>query len=130
MRKMVETPEERAERIRREAEVIAKAHADIDAGLGMSDDELEALLDKLDADPLSGQGGGRRRDSRASRDADPTHTKSWGGMEEPWISIRELVRAGREAKARDDFVIVRDAADETRLFEKMTGRTPKWLATR
>jgi len=47
----VETPEERAERIRREAEIVAKAHADIDAGLGLSDEELDALLDELDADP-------------------------------------------------------------------------------
>ena len=45
-----ETPAERAERVRREAEVIAKAEADIDAGLGIEDDELEEWLDALDRD--------------------------------------------------------------------------------
>jgi len=42
----------RAERVRREVELIAKAHADIDAGLGISDDELEALLDELDGESM------------------------------------------------------------------------------
>jgi hypothetical protein len=42
----------RAERVRREVELIAKAHADIGAGLGISDDELEALLDELDGESM------------------------------------------------------------------------------
>lgn len=45
-----ETPTEQAARIRHEAAVIAKGHADIAAGLGIEDDELEAWLDRLDRD--------------------------------------------------------------------------------
>jgi hypothetical protein len=43
-------PAERAERLQREAAIIARAHADIDAGLGIEDDDLEAWLDRLDQD--------------------------------------------------------------------------------
>ena len=46
-----ETAEERTARIAREAEIIAKARADLDAGLGIDDDDLEAWLDDLDHDP-------------------------------------------------------------------------------
>ncbi len=46
-----ETAAERAARIRREAEVIAQAHADIDAGRGVDDDVLGAWLDELEANP-------------------------------------------------------------------------------
>lgn len=45
-----ETLAEQAARIRHEAAVIAKGHADITAGLGVEDDELEAWLDRLDHD--------------------------------------------------------------------------------
>ena len=45
-----ETPAEQAARIRHEAAVIAKGHADLDAGLGIEDDALEAWLDRLDHD--------------------------------------------------------------------------------
>ena len=50
---------ERTARIDREADAIAKGHADIDAGFGIEDDELEAWLDSLDSDenaPLPTQG--------------------------------------------------------------------------
>ena len=43
-----ETPAERLRRVRREAEVIAVGHADIDAGLGIDESDLEAWLDRLD----------------------------------------------------------------------------------
>jgi len=46
-----ETPDERAARIRHEAAIIAKAHADIDAGLGYEFEEVEAFLDQLEIDP-------------------------------------------------------------------------------
>ena len=46
--KRVESPAERGTRVRREAAVIAKGHADIEAGLGIEDDDLEAWLDQLD----------------------------------------------------------------------------------
>jgi predicted transcriptional regulator len=45
-----ETEEARAARIRREAALIAQAHADIDAGLGIEEEELEAWLDQLEID--------------------------------------------------------------------------------
>jgi hypothetical protein len=45
-----ETPAEREERIRREAAVIAQARAEIEAGQGIGDDDLEAWLDALDHD--------------------------------------------------------------------------------
>jgi hypothetical protein len=48
-----ETASERTARIRREAEVIANAHADIDAGLGIEDDAMEAWLEELDANPYA-----------------------------------------------------------------------------
>lgn len=44
-------PETDAERIGREEAIIAKAEADIDAGLGIGDDDLEAWLDDLDNNP-------------------------------------------------------------------------------
>jgi len=46
-----ETHDERTARIRREAAIIAKAHADIDAGLGYEFEEVEAFLDQLEIDP-------------------------------------------------------------------------------
>ena len=45
-----ETPAERQARLRHEAEVIARGHADIDAGLGIEHDELKAWLLILDED--------------------------------------------------------------------------------
>jgi hypothetical protein len=45
-----ETSVERAERLRREAAVIARGHADIEAGFGVEDDDLEAWLDRLELD--------------------------------------------------------------------------------
>ncbi len=38
-------------RIEREEAVIAKAEADIDAGLGIEDDDVEGWLDALDQNP-------------------------------------------------------------------------------
>ncbi len=49
-RRHPETPAERAARIGREADTIAKAHADIESGLGIEDDALEAWFDQLDQD--------------------------------------------------------------------------------
>jgi hypothetical protein len=46
-----ETEADRQARIQREEEIIARAEADIDAGLGIEDDDLEAWLDDLDHDP-------------------------------------------------------------------------------
>jgi predicted transcriptional regulator len=46
----LETAEQRATRIRREMAIIAEAHAEIDAGLGIEDDDVEAWLDQLDTD--------------------------------------------------------------------------------
>lgn len=45
-----ETEAERHARIQREATVIAQAEADIDAGLGIDDDDLEQWLDALEHD--------------------------------------------------------------------------------
>ncbi len=45
-----ETPAQRATRIEREAAVIRKAHAEIDAGLGIDLDDLEAWFDQLEID--------------------------------------------------------------------------------
>lgn len=45
-----ETDAERAGRIQREAAVIARAEADIDAGLGIDEESLEGWLDNLDRD--------------------------------------------------------------------------------
>jgi len=46
----LETAEQREIRIRREVAIVAKAHAEIDAGLGIEDDDVEAWLDQLDID--------------------------------------------------------------------------------
>lgn len=46
-----EAAAKRAMRIQREEAVIAKAEADIDAGLGIEDEHVEAWLDTLDHDP-------------------------------------------------------------------------------
>ncbi len=46
-----ETEADRLGRIEREEAIIAKAEADIDAGLGIEDDDLEAWLDALDHHP-------------------------------------------------------------------------------
>ena len=46
-----DTKAERHARIDREEEVIAKADADIDAGLGVGLDEAEVWLNTLDHDP-------------------------------------------------------------------------------
>jgi hypothetical protein len=43
-----ETAAERARRISREAEILAQAESDIDAGLGIEDDEMESWMDELD----------------------------------------------------------------------------------
>jgi hypothetical protein len=48
-----ESAVERGARIRREAETIARAHAAIDAGLGIEDEAMEAWLAKLDNDPYA-----------------------------------------------------------------------------
>jgi len=45
-----ETDNERLSRIQHEEAIIAKAEADIDAGLGIDDDDLERWLDALDLD--------------------------------------------------------------------------------
>lgn len=42
-------------------------------------------------------------------------------------AIRELVKEGRDAKARGDFVTVRGPADAAKLYEQMTGRVATWL---
>jgi len=49
-RRHAETPAERAARIGREADTIAKAHADIDSGLGIEDDAMDAWFDQLERD--------------------------------------------------------------------------------
>jgi hypothetical protein len=46
-----ETPSARAARLRWEAAVIAKGHADIEAGLGLDFDAVEAWLEELERDP-------------------------------------------------------------------------------
>jgi len=46
----LETAEQREIRIRREVAIVAKEHAEIDAGLGIEDDDVEAWLDQLDID--------------------------------------------------------------------------------
>ena len=46
-----ETEAERHERVECERAIIAKAEADIDAGLGIDDDDLEKWLDALDHNP-------------------------------------------------------------------------------
>ena len=48
VRRSPETAGERALRIKREAEILAQAERDIDAGLGIADGETEAWLDELD----------------------------------------------------------------------------------
>lgn len=45
-----ETEAARLARIEREEAIIARAEADIDAGLGIDDDDLEEWLDALDQD--------------------------------------------------------------------------------
>jgi len=47
----IESPEQRAIRLSHEAALIAQAEADIEAGLGIDGDDLEAWLDQLDIDP-------------------------------------------------------------------------------
>ena len=46
----VETPGQRDARIHAEAAIIAQAEVDIDAGLGIDDDDLESWLDELERD--------------------------------------------------------------------------------
>ena len=48
-----EADADRLTRIAHEEAVIAKAEADIDAGLGIGDEDLEAWLDSLDLDEAS-----------------------------------------------------------------------------
>ena len=43
-----ETTVDRARRIEREAEILTQAERDIDAGLGIEDDEMEQWLAELD----------------------------------------------------------------------------------
>lgn len=74
-----ETEAERAGRVQREAAVIARAEADIDAGLGIDDEDLEVWLDDLDRDeaaplraatarfPASTSHGSQGDDGSASR---------------------------------------------------------------
>ena len=45
-----ETGPDREARLRRERALIAKAHAEIEAGLGIEEDDLEAWLDALEQD--------------------------------------------------------------------------------
>ena len=45
-----ETEPDREARVRREAALIAKAHAEINAGLGIELDDAEAWLDALEID--------------------------------------------------------------------------------
>jgi hypothetical protein len=42
-------------------------------------------------------------------------------------AIKELVKEGRDAKARGDFVTVRAPEDAAKLYEEMTGRVATWL---
>jgi len=42
-------------------------------------------------------------------------------------AIREIIRDGRDAKARGEFETIRGAEDEAKLFEEMTGRPARWL---
>lgn len=46
-----EAEADRRARIEREEAIIARAEADLDAGLGIEDDDVEAWLDALDHDP-------------------------------------------------------------------------------
>ncbi len=57
-----ESDAERHARIQREAALIAKAEADIDAGLGIADGDLEQWLDALDRDSTTPKPGPRRSD--------------------------------------------------------------------
>jgi hypothetical protein len=47
-----ETAEARANRLQHEAAIIARAEADIDAGLGIDHDRMESWLDAIDRDHL------------------------------------------------------------------------------
>jgi hypothetical protein len=47
----LESPEARHARIAREHAICVKANADIDAGLGVEDEAMEAWLDQLERDP-------------------------------------------------------------------------------
>jgi hypothetical protein len=49
-RKRPESIAEREVRIQSETDSIARAHADIDAGLGIEDEDMEAWLDSLERD--------------------------------------------------------------------------------
>jgi antitoxin ParD1/3/4 len=42
-------------------------------------------------------------------------------------AIKELVKEGRDAKARGDFVTIRGPEDAAKLYEEMTGRVATWL---
>lgn len=46
-----ETDEQRRVRVANEAELIAEARVELDAGLGIEDDHLEEWLDQLERDP-------------------------------------------------------------------------------
>lgn len=49
-------------------------------------------------------------------------------MEQAQIeAIKELVKEGRDAKSRGDFVTVMGAEDAAKLYEEMTGRPATWL---
>jgi hypothetical protein len=52
---------ERAARIRREAKMIAEARAQLDAGQGIADADLEAWLDRLEDDETAPLPLGRTR---------------------------------------------------------------------
>jgi hypothetical protein len=57
-----ETPEEQEARVSREALIIARGRADIDAGLGIELDALEAWLERVEIDenapmPVPGEHG-------------------------------------------------------------------------
>src|ERR1700728_4460242 len=49
-------------------------------------------------------------------------------MEQAQIeAIKEMVKEGRDAKARGDFVTVKGPEDAARLYEETTGRVATWL---
>lgn len=48
-----ETPAQREVRLARERKLIGEARAEVEAGLGLSGDDVEAWLDKLDSDEVA-----------------------------------------------------------------------------
>ena len=63
-RSAAETSAERESRVRHEAAILAQAESDIDAGLGLGNDEMEAWLADLDrTDPIDEPSAGPVRGS-------------------------------------------------------------------